>query len=52
VSGEPSTAIPGGPPVPRRPAMLCAWAAEARKQADLLACKAWNKRMLGFRATS
>jgi hypothetical protein len=25
-------------------------AAEARKQADRLACEAWNKRMLGFRA--
>src|ERR1700682_908122 len=24
-------------------------AAEARKQADRLACEAWNKRMLGFR---
>ena len=23
-------------------------AAEARKQADRLACEAWNKRMLGF----
>jgi hypothetical protein len=25
-------------------------AAEARKQADRLACEAWNKRMLGFQA--
>jgi hypothetical protein len=26
-------------------------AAEARKQADRLACEAWNARMLGFVAT-
>jgi hypothetical protein len=33
-------------------ASVRAWeerAAEARKQADKLACEAWNKRMLGFR---
>jgi hypothetical protein len=24
------------------------WATEARKEADRLACEAWNKRMLGF----
>ena len=27
-------------------------AAEARKQADRLACQAWNKRMLGFQGHS
>ena len=27
-------------------------AAEARKQADRLACEAWNKRMLGFQGPS
>ena len=25
------------------------WAREARKEADRLACEAWNKRMLGYR---
>jgi hypothetical protein len=25
--------------------------AEARKEADRLACEAWNKRMLGFKAS-
>jgi hypothetical protein len=43
--------------VPPRPGLLFLWdiraaaerAKEARKEADGLACEAWNKRMLGFR---
>jgi hypothetical protein len=45
-----STAICSGLPVHRGRAHLVSHerATEARKQADRLACEAWNKRMLGF----
>jgi hypothetical protein len=59
-----STAICSGLPVPRGPAILSPWGPSRdrpftahrsgqrqsgrRKEADRLACEAWNKRMLGF----